>query len=62
MESPEIERLGKIDEQIQRLKEAALELGRISGGIPALECNTKRILAGVKMLELNFSDLKEMVP
>ena len=61
MEPKEIERLGKIDEQIQLIKKAALELRNISGGLQALECNTQRILAGVTMLEINFSDIKEIV-
>ena len=61
MELKEIERLGKIDDQIQRLKRAALELKNMSEGLPVLDCNTKRILAGVKMLEINFCDIKGMI-
>lgn len=57
MEPHEIAQLKKIDEQIQRIKKAALELKNISGGIQALDCNAQRILASVKMLEINFSDL-----
>jgi hypothetical protein len=61
MEPKEIAWLEKIDAQIQSLKQAALELRNISGGIQALDCNTQRILASVKMLEINFSDLRELV-
>ena len=51
----------KIDDQIQFIKKAALELKNISGGIQAVDCNTQRILASAKMLEINFSDLRELV-
>lgn len=61
MEPKEIARLEKIDAQIQFIRKAALELKTISGGIQALDCNTQRILASVKMLEINFSDLRELV-
>lgn len=61
MEPKEIAWLEKIDAQIQSIKKAAVELKDISGGIQALDCNTQRILASVKMLEINFSDLRELV-
>ena len=61
MEPKEIERLEKMAVQIQRIKEAAWELKKFSGGVQALDCNTQRILASVKMLEINFSDLREPV-
>lgn len=61
MEPKEIERLEKMAVQIQRIKEAAWELKNFSGGVQALDCNTQRILASVKMLEINFSDLRELV-
>ncbi len=61
MEPKEIAWLEKIDAQIQCIKKAALEMQNISGGIQALNCNTQRILASVKMLEINFSDLRELV-
>ena len=44
-------------EQIRIIKRAALELKNISGGVQAIDCNVQRILASVKMLEINFSDL-----
>lgn len=61
MELKEMERLGIIDDQIQRLKRAALKLRDMSEGLPALDCNTRRILAGVKMLEINFCDIKGII-
>jgi hypothetical protein len=44
-------------EKIQAIKEAATELQNISGGIQAVERNVGRILASVKMLEINISDI-----
>jgi hypothetical protein len=43
------------------LKQTATELKRISSGIQAVDKNVDRILASVKMLEINVSDLVEMV-
>jgi hypothetical protein len=47
----------KIDTQIKAIKKAAQELKELSGGIPAVDRNAERILASVKMLEINISDL-----
>jgi len=44
-------------EKIQAIKEAATELKDISGGIQAVDRNVDRILASVKMLEINISDI-----
>ena len=44
-------------EKIQAIKEAATELKNISGGIQAVDRNVGRILASVKMLEINISDI-----
>jgi hypothetical protein len=44
-------------EKIQILKQTATELKRISGGIQAVDRNVDRILASIKMLEINISDL-----
>ena len=46
-----------IDEKIRLLKAAALELRTAGAGIPAVEKNTDRILASIKMLELAISDV-----
>lgn len=49
--------LTKMDEKIQTIKEAALELKEMSGGIQAVDRNVDRILASTKMLEINVSDV-----
>jgi hypothetical protein len=44
-------------EKIEQLKQTATELKRISGGIQAVDRNVDRILASVKMLEIEISDV-----
>jgi len=46
-----------IAEKIRLLKQTANELKRISGGIQAVDRNVDRILASIKMLEINISDV-----
>ena len=57
MNQQELEDLKKIDDQIQIIKRAALELKDLSGGVQAVDCNARRILASAKMLEIDISDL-----
>lgn len=52
--------VAKMDERIQAIKKAALELKELSGGIQAVDRNADRILASVKMLEINVSDVIEI--
>ncbi len=52
--------LTMINEKIQLLKKTARELNRMGQDFPALARNTVRILASVKMLEINVSDLVEL--
>jgi len=52
--------INKIDAKIQLMKKTAEELNRIGENFPALARNTVRILASVKMLEINVSDLVEL--
>jgi hypothetical protein len=52
--------LNKIDAKIQVMKKAAEELNQMGENFPALARNTVRILASVKMLELNVSDLVDL--
>jgi hypothetical protein len=47
-------------EKVQAIKEAATELKDISGGIQAVDRNVDRILASVKMLEINISDIVDI--
>ena len=52
--------LKKINDKIQQLKETTRELNRIGENFPAIARNTARILASLKMLEINVSDLVEL--
>ena len=52
--------LHQIDSKIQLIKETAQELKTLGAEIPAIDRNTVRILASVKMLEINFSDLVQL--
>jgi hypothetical protein len=54
--------LKRIDGRIRVIKKAAQELNERHGGIPAVERNAARILASLKMLEINISDLSELLP
>ena len=51
---------GDMAEKIRVLKQTATELQRVSGGIQAVDRNVDRILASVKMLEINISDLVDI--
>jgi hypothetical protein len=53
--------LQELDERIQTIKKAALELQELCGGIQAVYRNADRILASVKMLEINVSDVLDIV-
>jgi hypothetical protein len=53
-------KLKKIDTRIKKIKKAALELKEFSGGIQAVDRNASRILASVKMLEINVSDIIDL--
>jgi len=53
--------LDKINDKIQLMKKTARELNQIGEDFPAIARNTVRILASVKMLEINVSDLAELV-
>ena len=48
--------LKKIDEKIKLLGNTAKELKILAENIPAITRNTTRLLASVKMMELNISD------
>jgi hypothetical protein len=51
----------EINAKIQLMKQTAEELKRIGEDFPALARNTVRILASIKMLEINVSDIVESV-
>ena len=48
--------LKKIDDKIKLLSNTAKELKILADNIPAITRNTTRLLASVKMMELNISD------
>jgi hypothetical protein len=50
----------KLDKKIQAIKRAATELKELCGGIQAVDRNVDRILASVKMLEINISDVLDL--
>ena len=52
--------LHEINDKIQLMKKTAEDLNRIGDDFPAIARNTVRILASVKMLEINISDLIEL--
>lgn len=52
--------LNEINTKIQLLKKTAEDLIRIGEDFPAITRNTVRILASVKMLEINVSDLVDL--
>jgi hypothetical protein len=54
-------KIAEMDELIQRLRQNAEELKKKDEGIQAVERNVDRILANIKMLELNISDLKDLI-
>ena len=49
--------LKELDRKIQSMKKTAEELRQMGENFPALYRNIRRILAGIKMLELNISDV-----
>ena len=52
--------LSEINAKIQLMKKTAQELNRAGEDFPSIARNTSRILASVKMLELNISDFVEL--
>jgi hypothetical protein len=53
--------LRELDDHIRRMKSEALELKEKGKNFPALARNTARLLASIKMLELNISDVVTLV-
>jgi len=54
--TPSRSELEKIDAKIKLLGSTARELKSLAEDIPAINRNTARLLASVKMMELNISD------
>jgi len=51
----------EMDRVIKELRENARYLMEISGGMQCVDRNCDRILASVKMLELNISDVADIL-
>jgi len=49
--------LNELDSKIQSMKKTAEELKQMGEDFPALYRNISRVLASIKMLELNISDV-----
>lgn len=49
--------LKELDSKIQSIKKTAEELRQMGEDFPALYRNISRVLASIKMLELNISDV-----
>jgi hypothetical protein len=52
--------LKDLDQSIQQMRRIAEELKGKAGGMQAVERNIDRILASIKMLELNIIDVYEL--
>ena len=48
-------------EKVASLKQGANELKLMAGGLQAVERNVDRILASIKMLEINVSDIVDIL-
>jgi hypothetical protein len=52
--------LEEIAEKIEVIKSETIKLKNMSGGIQAIDRNVDRILASIKMLEINVNDLLDI--
>lgn len=50
----------ELDAKIQAVKKAAEEIRDMADNFPAVYRNSRRLLASVKMIELNVSDIKDL--
>lgn len=48
-------------EKIETIRRTATELKNISSGIQAIDRNADRILASVKMMEINITDVADII-
>jgi len=55
------EQIQELDKRIQTIKKATMELQELSGGIQAVYRNADRILASIKMLEINVTDVLDIL-
>lgn len=52
--------LREISAKVKLMKDTAVELEKLGSNFPALGKNVARILASLKMLELNISDIVDL--
>ena len=52
--------LVEMDNKIQTMKKAALELQDMANQFPAVSRNVSRVLSSIKMLEMNVSDILDL--
>ena len=57
----EINNIKEMAGKIALIKKEARELKEMSSGNPSVDKNTDRILSSVKMLEINVSDVAEIL-
>ena len=55
-----IQEINVIDSKIRKLKEAADDVMKEGGHIEAVKRNVQRIMASVKMLELNICEINDL--
>jgi len=55
------EELKKFNQLIQELKKVALKLNQMSDLVPSIKRNSDRVLASIRMMEFNISDLVQVV-
>jgi hypothetical protein len=48
-------------DKVCALKQSAMELKEMSGGMQAVDRNIDRILASIRMLEINISDVLDVL-
>ena len=53
--------IDKMVRQIRSMKKSAIELQNLSGGIQAVDRNVDRVLASIRMLEINIVDVSDIV-
>jgi len=59
--STHYDRIDEMDKKIRLLRSTAEELMAMAGDIEAIKKNLVRLLASTRMLELNVSDVKEVL-
>jgi len=48
-------------DKIRALKQSAMELKKMSAGMQAVDRNIDRILANIRMLEININDVSDVI-